>query len=133
MTWRNKALDIAFVVIGLFLALWSILLLPSSSKTTSSQWAVMCMVIGGVMVLFGAAGLLRRGKPRGDERTRKLSAYAASWSWFSTLTVASILFLLERWGIITVSADLVLQAMLLTLLGTIILFSAYYRNRGDTE
>jgi hypothetical protein len=132
MTWKRKILEIAFVAFGLIIVLWSLLAWPPVGSG-NSQWAVMFIVVGAVMVLFGIARLLRGPGTRGDERTRKLGAYAATWSWFSTLTVASILFLMERWGTITVSADQVLEAMLLTLLGTIILFNAYYRKRGDAE
>ena len=133
-TRRSKIIEIAFVVLGLILALWTFLLWPSViANKSDAQWAVMCIVLGGIMVLFGVAGLLRRGVPRGDERSRKHGAYATSWSWFSALAVASLLFLLERWGTISISADQALEAMLVTLLGTIIIFDAYYQKRGGVE
>jgi len=129
---KNKTLDIVFVALGLIIALWSLVLWPSAD-VNAQPWAATCIIIGGIMMLFGAARLLRGNEPRGDERTRKLGAYAASWSWFSALSVASLLYLLEHWGMITLSADQALVAMLVTLLGTMVVFNAYYRKRGDAE
>jgi hypothetical protein len=129
---KNKTLDIVFVALGLIIALWSLVLWPSTAENVRPL-AATCIIIGGIMMLFGAARLLRGNEPRGDERTRKLGAYAASWSWFSALSVASLLYLLEHWGMITLSADQALVAMLVTLLGTMVVFNAYYRKRGDAE
>ncbi|HEY3272298.1 MAG TPA: hypothetical protein VGJ92_00975 [Methanocella sp.] len=132
MIGKNKRLEIIFVAIGAILALWSLVLWPSTTENVR-PWAATCIIIGGIMMLFGVAGLGWRDEPRGDERTRKLGAYAASWSWFSALSVASLLYLLEHWNMITLSADQALVAMLVTLLGTMVVFNAYYRKRGDTE
>lgn len=117
---------------GLIIALAS-LALWQLSGTIDAQWAIAGFVIGGIMVLFGLAGIVRKDVPRIDERTKRLSAYAASWSWFCALTVASFLYLLVRQGIIVLSADQALLAMLVTLLATSVVFNAYYRTRGDVE
>jgi hypothetical protein len=132
VTWKKRTLAIVFVVFGAIIALWSLVLWPSTAENVR-PWAATCIIIGGILVLFGAARLLQRGEPRGDERTRKLGAFAASWSWFSALSVASLLYLLEHWGMISLSADQALVAMLVTLLGTMVVFNAYYEKRGDAE
>lgn len=132
MKGRKKTLDIVFVAIGAIIALWTLVLWPSADEG-ALPWAATCIIIGGIMMLFGVVRLLRRDEPRGDERTRKLSAYASAWSWFSAVAVTSLLYLLEYRDMITLSADQALGATLVTLLGTMVVFNAYYRKRGDVE
>jgi hypothetical protein len=129
---RNKTLEIVIVASGAIIALSSLVLWPSTAENVL-PWAATSIIIGGIMILFGVVRLLQREEPRGDERTRKLGAYAASWSWFSALSVASLLYLLEHQKMIALSADQALVAMLVTLLGTMVVFNAYYRKRGDAE
>jgi hypothetical protein len=129
---RSKTLEIAFTALGMVIALTS-LALWQLTGAFDAQWAVTGMIIGAVLALFGVISLLRKDVPRGDERTRKLGAYATSWSWLSGVAVTSLLYLLDNRGIIQVSASGALAAVLATLLVTAVAFNAYYRSRGDME
>jgi len=129
---RSKIIEIAFLALGTVIALAS-LALWQITGTIDTQWAATGIIIGGIMAVSGIAGMLRKDVPRGDERTRKLGGYATSWSWLSGVTVTSLLYLLDNWGIIHMSASGALAAVLVTLLVTAVAFNAYYRSRSDLE
>lgn len=129
---RSKIIEIVFMALGAVIALAS-LALWQITGTIDTQWAATGIIIGGVMAVFGIAGLLRKDVPRGDERTRKLGGFATSWAWLSGVTVTSVLYLLNQWDIIEMSAPGALAAVLVSLLVTAVAFNAYYRSRGDMD
>ena len=126
---RSRMASIIFLALGLAVAALGIAAWALAGEG-SQQWAISGVVAGLIIALAGAAGAL--GKRRGgDERTAKLSAYAASWSWFSAVVVTSALFLLNHYGIVKADSSQALGLILLTLLGTMVAFNAYFRMRGD--
>ncbi|WP_048198227.1 hypothetical protein [Methanocella arvoryzae] len=128
---KNRMASVLFLALGLAVAAMGIAAWALAGEG-SQQWAISGVVAGLIMALAGAAGAL--GKRRGgDERTAKLSAYAASWSWFSAVVVTSALFLLNYYGVVKADSNQALGLILLTLLGTMVAFNAYYRTRGDIE
>lgn len=126
---RSKMVGIAFVALGLAVAALGITAWVLVGEG-SQQWAISGVIAGLIIALVGGAGALGKRKA-GDERTAKLTAYAASWSWFSAVVVTSALFLLNYYGILKTDTTQVLGLVLLTLLGTLVAFSAYFRTRGD--
>ncbi|MCZ7400564.1 MAG: hypothetical protein O8C62_13005 [Candidatus Methanoperedens sp.] len=68
-----------------------------------------------------------------DERTRKISASAATYSWFITLTFVGVLFNLDYFGLLGMTVEKALSIIILVMIGTLILFYAYFARKGDFE
>lgn len=129
---RERVINLAYITLGLAImtapfAIWWL------GVETGISGSVTGIVTGAIVSLIGIRGLLLKGQPRSDERTRKLGAYASSWSWFAGMCVVSCLFLGEYYGIFHISTVQALGLVLVSMLITIVLFNAYYRTRGDVE
>lgn len=68
-----------------------------------------------------------------DERTRKISASAATYSWLITLTFVGVLFYLNYFTLLEMTVLKVLSIVMLVMIGTLILFYAYFARKGDVE
>ncbi|WP_424358840.1 hypothetical protein [Methanocella sp. MCL-LM] len=126
---KSIMISMAFLALGLAVAVLGIAAWVLAGEG-SQQWAISGVIAGLIMALAGAAGAFRK-RPVSDERTAKLSAYAASWSWFSGVVVTSALFLLNYYGVVKADTTQALGLVLLTLLATLVAFNAYFRTRGD--
>lgn len=128
---KRRMTSLAFLALGLALAILSAAYWMLASPG-SQQWAITGCVTGIIMALAGAGGALGTRRPH-DERTRKLSAYAASWSWFTAVVVTSSMYLLDFYGGVKTETTQALAIVLATLLVTMIAFNAYFKLRGDVE
>ncbi len=68
-----------------------------------------------------------------DEITRKISASAATYSWLITLTFVGVLFYLDYFGLLKMTVEKVLSIIILVMIGTLILFYAYFARKGEVE
>lgn len=68
-----------------------------------------------------------------DERTRKISASAATYSWFITLTFVGVLSFLNYFSLLEMTVKKVLSIIILVMIGTLLLFYAYFARKGDIE
>ena len=68
-----------------------------------------------------------------DERTRKISASAVTYSWLITLTFIGVLGFLDYFSILEMTVKRVLSTVVLIMIGTLILFYAYFARKGDLE
>lgn len=97
---------------------------------------VMIMLIIAGMILVGT-GVFRYMKygagPETDERTRKISAYALSYSWIVTLVLVCMLFLSDEFGIFKMSVAQVIGSIISVMIVAPILFQWYLRRKGDLE
>lgn len=128
---KSRTVGIVFLALGLAVTALGITAWVLVGEG-SQQYAISGVIAGLIIALVGGAGALGK-RETGDERTAKLSAYAASWSWFSAVVVTSALFLLNYYGIVKADTTQVLGLVLLTLLATLVAFNAYFRMRGDVE
>ena len=125
---RSRMASVIFLALGLAVTVLGIAAWVLAGEG-SQHWAVSGVIAGLIMTLAGAAGAFRR-RPASDERTAKLSAYAASWSWFSTVVVTSALFLLNYYGVVKADTTQALGLILLTLLATLWLSTRTTRRGG---
>lgn len=68
-----------------------------------------------------------------DERTRKISASAATYSWFITLTFVGVLNFLNYFSPLEMTVAMVLSIIIFVMIGTLVLFYAYFARKGDVE
>ncbi len=68
-----------------------------------------------------------------DERTRKISASAATYSWFITLTFVGVLNFLNYFSPLEITVAKVLSIIIFVMIGTLILFYAYFARKGDVK
>ncbi len=81
-------------------------------------WMPLALYSFGAMMLAYSVRIITHGdEPKHDERTRKLGAFSASWSWFLTLLVVSVLFWLDYLEIWVLSSQ--------ELLGFILFFMVF--------
>lgn len=121
---RWTVVRIALIIGMLFLLLWT-----GINETSVSMAANILIVI--VIISF-----LRYRYPeryQKDERTKKLSSYAASWSWLITLVTIALLFWLLYLDIFELSATQVLSIVLFVMILTLIVFYWYFSRKGDME
>lgn len=97
-------------------------------------------ILGGALSAAGAVLLLRGyminknpEKLKKDERSKKVSAWAASYSWFVTVLALVALFWANRFGIITLDTELTIGSTYIIMVSTIVLFKLYFNSKGDVE
>ncbi len=66
-----------------------------------------------------------------DERTRKISASAVTYSWLITLTFVGVLGYLNYFSPLEMTVMKVLSIVILVMIGTLILFYAYFARKGE--
>ena len=80
----------------------------------------------GVSVIFIGRGIrtMKQGEEsiKGDERTRKIGAFALSYAWFSTLLVMVVMFWIDYLGVVSLNVQGVLAFLILF---TIIIFGVF--------
>ena len=69
--------------------------------------------------------------PERDERTKKLGAYAATYSWLVTLMLIAGLFWIEYLAVVTLTVTQVLGVTLLVMVLSLNLFRWYFLRKGD--
>jgi hypothetical protein len=129
---RERTINLAYIALGLIIMLAPVVIWQLGIEIGVSG-AITGIITGAIVSLMGIRGVLLKGQPKSDERTRKISGYASSWSWLVALCVVSCLFLGEYFGMFSVNASQALGLVLTSMLVTIVLFNAYYRARGDVE
>ena len=68
-----------------------------------------------------------------DERTRKISASAATYSWFITLTFVAVLVFLNYFTLLEMTVAKLVGIITFVMIGTLLLFYAYFAIKGDLE
>jgi len=95
-------------------------------------WVPLVLFSFGAMMLAYALRVIRHGdEPKHDERTRKLGAFAASWSWFLTLLAISVLFWLDYLEIFRFSSQELIGFTLFFMVFTMIAFRWHLARKGD--
>lgn len=96
------------------------------------------IIISGLMAgglastINGIYSHIRYGvQAESDERTRKISASAVTYSWLMTLTFVSVLVFLDYFSLLEMTVAKVLGIITFVMIGTLVLFYAYFAKRGD--
>ncbi|MGC9445029.1 MAG: hypothetical protein ACP5E9_08930 [Candidatus Methanospirareceae archaeon] len=71
--------------------------------------------------------------PERDERTKKLGAYAATYSWLLTLVLIAILYWVDYLAVVKLTVTQVLGLTLIVMVLSLNLFRWYNLRRGDVE
>lgn len=71
--------------------------------------------------------------PDRDERTKKLGAYAATYSWLVTLVLIAVLFWVDYLAVVKLTVTQVLGVTLLVMVLSLNFFRWYFLRKGDVE
>lgn len=116
---------VAVLAALLLLVLWS-------GVNTVSVSAVISMLIAIIVV-----GFLRWKRtaevPESDERTKKLGAYAATYSWLFTLVLIAVLFWVDYFTVVKMTVAQVLGITLFVMVLSMNVFRWYFGKEGDVE
>jgi len=116
----------AAVLAALLLAvLWS-------GANTVSVSAMMSMIIA-VLIVWVVRWKRTVDVPERDERTRKLGAYAAAYSWLLTLVLIAVLFWVDYFTVVTLTVAQALGATLFVMVLSMNVFRWYFSGKGDVE
>jgi len=72
-------------------------------------------------------------QPEKDERTRKIWAFGAAYSYLISLIFAAIVFSANQLGLITMTTEEALAMTILVMTGSFLSISLFLRRRGDVE
>jgi len=72
-------------------------------------------------------------KPKTDERTRKLSAFATAYSWLITLSLVCILILLDYFGRLKMNVTQILGLLFFVMLVTMLWMRMYLKRSNQKE
>lgn len=109
-----------------------LLILWSGANNTVRVSAVISMITTAIVI-----GFLRWKRmadvPESDERTKKLGAYAATYSWLLTLVFITLLFWVDNLAVVKLTVTQALGTTLLVMLLTMSVFRWYFSRKGDVE
>lgn len=90
------------------------------------------MTVGFVYTIRGLM-VMKHGEERykGDERTRKIGAYAAAYSWFFTILAISVIFWADYLGLRKFTGQEALGAVMLFMVASLILSRWHIARKGD--
>jgi hypothetical protein len=87
----------------------------------------------GLIYVLQSVRMKRNGEDalRGDERTRRIGAWAASYSWFLTLLALSALFWLIHLKAVALGPEDVAASMMLLMVFSLLFFRWMLSRKGD--
>ncbi len=97
----------------------------------AATYAVPVIVSMLVAFMIAASARLRKKAYRRDERTKKVGAYAAAYSWMITLMTVSFLFWVEHLGLYGLTVKQVVLIIGAVMLITQISFQWHFMRKGD--
>jgi uncharacterized BrkB/YihY/UPF0761 family membrane protein len=128
---NNRPKTIGMIAQAVILAALMLLILWSGVNTVSVS-AVISMITTAIVI-----GFLRWKRmadvPESDERTKKLGAYAATYSWLLTLVFITLLFWVDNLAVVKLTVTQALGTTLLVMLLTMSVFRWYLNRKGDVE
>ena len=97
------------------------------------EYAIYVFITGIVMIVVALLNYIPGSRRAPDERTKKLTAYAATWAFYLNFMLISVLCLLLALGLIQLSG---LQAMTLlfwTMIISLVVMKYHFQQKGDVE
>ena len=94
---------------------------------------ILALFVGGLIGLISGLYKYLGYKEGTDERTRKLSAFAATYSWLITFALVCILILLDYFGRLNMNIAQTLGLIFFVMLVTMLWFNMYFKRRGDVD
>lgn len=124
MYWFWMGVKYAFLIFVAGLMLWNGL----NIETFSSVVSILAIVI--FATYFTSQ---RKKKFPTDERTKTLGAYAAAYSWMSTLVIVSGFYIMSHYGHLNLSLAQALGFVFTTMIVTLLLFQVYFSKKGTVD
>jgi hypothetical protein len=112
---------LAFVGIGLQIMGGDNLMVVGTSVST----------IGIILTLRGYIMERSPDRMKKDERSKKISAWAASYSWITMIFVLLAIFWINKFQIFQFSVDAVVGIVYIAMVVSLIVFKYYFNNKGD--
>ncbi|MBN2251362.1 MAG: hypothetical protein JW724_04740 [Candidatus Altiarchaeota archaeon] len=126
---KNMVSDKWFrIAASLVIVMLALLYLAGPDKAVSVGWSV--------MVVFLLLIYLRRKYPdryQKDERITRIGAYAASYSWFATFLIVSLLYWMDYLGYLKMTGAVALSIVFALMAFTIIFFRWFFSLKGDVQ
>jgi hypothetical protein len=93
------------------------------------------MIVAGVTAIILALVIRWRTghQPESDERSMKIWAFGAGYSWLVSLLFVAILLGGGYLGLLTMSAQQAMEMIAWVMSLSAVLFMAYFRHKGDVE
>ena len=92
------------------------------------------IIAGIVLLLNGVLKHLRyKNMPEQDERTRKIGAFAAAYSWVVTIVFITVLFWLNHLEIWKMTVQQALGLTLYVMIFVTLIFQWHLKRKGDAE
>jgi succinate-acetate transporter protein len=93
------------------------------------------VMVAGMVFLVRGMRIMRRGEDvyKGDERTRKIGAFASAYSWFLTLMAIAVVFWVDYLEIFPMSSQQILGFLLFFMVFTLVFFRWYLTRKGDVQ
>lgn len=133
--WRK--LTILWIVAALIYILWgaAIILKAGSYETARSATFPMNIVVGVLIYISIFTKLKDKGwfESRHDERTKRISGRAFTYSWLATFLFVCILVGLDAFNLLTVTVSQVLAIIFFFMLIGSIIIQWYYDKKSDVE
>jgi len=130
---KTTKTDKIMMGLGIVLCIGAVAL--SMTSETIDIVIILALLVAGVIGLITGFSkyLGYREDPRTDERTRKLSAFATTYSWFITFVLVNILFLLDYFGRLTITVSQILGLIFFVMLVTMFGMNVYFKQKGYAE
>jgi len=113
---------------SLVLVMLALLYLAGPETAASVGWSV--------FTVFLLLVYLRRKHPERymkDERTERIGAYAASYSWFATFLGVAVLYWLDYLGYAKMPGGVALAIVFALMAFTIVFFRWFFSRKGDVK
>lgn len=90
--------------------------------------------VGLILIIIGAfRKLKKKNLPEKDERTKKISSHALSYSWLITFLLITVLFWLEFFNLFLLTTTQYYYVLFMTMILSASAFQWYYNKKGDVE
>ncbi len=113
----------------IFISFMMMMFTQVDTRITSTMLNVGMVILAAIFI----RKMRSKGQVEKDERTKKIGAWALSYSWLAIIFMISILFWIHEfnWAVLTVKQTL--GILLFTAVITMLLFQAYFKHRGDVN
>ena len=99
-----------------------------------ARLSIFLINLGLILFIITAFRLFRLGGlPDRDERTKKLAAYGITYSWLLTLVLIAVLYWVEYFKLVELTAGGILGILLIFMTISANIFRWYFMQKGDVE
>jgi predicted CDP-diglyceride synthetase/phosphatidate cytidylyltransferase len=105
----------------------------NGSLISATIFGTTISTIGIVLLIRGHLMEKNSEKLKKDERSRKIGAWAASYSWMITVFALVIIFWINKLNIIQLGTDAVIGITYIVMVGSLIAYKYYFDKKGDIE